>query len=199
MRHKPPGRTTRCDRRNRGQGEWGKSAEVAANVAWNRNGGIAITLRKRFKAARPEPAAGKSAESPSVYRIFFFRCTLHPFPSSLTLTLSALSLSLFLPYHLFAVFTILAQFLRSENGCVIFSVKILQPKGRYVLQKRWCKCEHIEIGKPRWIYRDKKRVRGRQFSLYDRQRRRWVVDRKGETRETVVPAIRYWPLKILVT
>jgi len=71
MRHRPQGgRRDAIAGRN---GERGKSAEVAANVAWNRNGGIAITLPKRFKAARPEPAmaAEKSAESLSVYRIFF--------------------------------------------------------------------------------------------------------------------------------
>lgn len=197
------GRTMRCDRGG-GQGERGKSAEVAANVAWNRNGGMAITLPKRFKAARPEPAiaAGKSAEPPSVYRIFFSRRTLRvpPFPSSLALTLSPPTLSLF-PYHLFAVFTILVQSLRPEDGCIIFSVKISQSRGRggYAQHGRRCKCERIEIGKPRWIYRDKKRVRERPFSPYDHQRRRRAMDRKGERRRTVVSAIRYWPLKILVT
>lgn len=165
---------------------------MAANVAWNRNGGIAITLPKRFKAARPEPAtvAGKSAESLSVYRIFFLA------PHSFSLISHSNPFSPFL-------FSFSLSSLRRfyDIGAILaFGGRLYYIFGEaFAAERSAASANKSKLEKPRWIYRGKKRVRGQRFSSYDRRRRRWAMDRKGETRGTVVSAIRYWPLKILVT
>lgn len=181
-------RTTRRDRGGRTR-ERGKSAEVAANVAWNRNGGIAITLPKRFKAARPRAHHPRLRESRrrSPRYIEFFSSALLP-----SFTLSPRVFSRFNPSCPSVLspflFIISSPFLRywcltlalGGRSYYIFGEDFAVKRGwsEYVRQKRRCKCKGIEIGKPRQIYCGKKRVRiakregrGRTvFSSHDRVR-----------------------------